>query len=188
MACAHPDSKETNCKARGVWLRCSEWISKKVAPDVMGNSQKKAAPGATTTDGKQAASEQTQQEDQKDSNLPWKEIRTLAARSHFSTADVVKLFAEFKRLAEASPNPNAIQRTQFKDALEAAGINMASDVILSKMFDTFDQEQNEEIDFREYGATCSSVAWFGSTYARGKHGQFLDYQRPHEAHQERSFS
>lgn len=56
-------------------------------------------------------------------DVPWHHVKSLASESHFCTSDVLDLQKKFSALAVESPDPNALQEDQFRDALAAAGFD-----------------------------------------------------------------
>ena len=89
-----------------------------------------------------------------------REVRRLARKTgQFSSEDVAKLLARFQEIAaESSANPKEITAEQFKATLDEFGVDVASNVLLARLFDAFDASNSGTIDYREFVLGLSMVS------------------------------
>lgn len=86
------------------------------------------------------------------------EVDKLAWSSHFSCADVKRLYQTFDRLAKQSKDPEAIQRDQFEEVLKSHGIPFSSESHASRLFAYFDKSRDGKLNFKEFVLGMSVLA------------------------------
>eukprot|EP00466_Bigelowiella_natans_P005495 jgi/Bigna1/90600/estExt_fgenesh1_pg.C_740039 len=86
-------------------------------------------------------------------------VDDLSHKTSFTTKEVSDLFKVFKSLAMLTPSkPTVILQSQFKSALEEAGITIENDAYLKGLFAAFDRNETGTIDFREYVLGMSAAS------------------------------
>ena len=77
--------------------------------------------------------------------------------SSFSAADLQDLEVNFRELAGRQGNKDTITFDELGEALKASSIRLKDTVLLGKMFELMDKNDDKEVDFKEFTVCCSAI-------------------------------